>query len=466
MAAIDKKLDEARSKINWERRKEAETDPVKWINTYCIGFFLDDPPPPKGEEIIREMWCALNDKIRPYMVLQSRGSGKTSYVESVLMMAIATGVHNYCVLISQNATSAQSLLNDIFGIVLDPSPFSEDYPDLCLPFQLCNGSYRRKQSYLGVQTDIQKCASKLIFPRLKNPDGTEVKTSSACIETKGITSGIRGMKHGTKRPTCVILDDIQDDETAYSSVQVEKLLSIINKSVLNLGGKGKISVLQTATPICPDDLVEIISKDKNWKTTVFPAFIKWPKDIEENPKDGLWAQYFKIFDDENTTDSGHSKSLEFYVKNREKMDAGADVLNPNRFKKEDGHVSAIQALLEKKHQIGDSAFFSEFQMQPKRFDYVVDINPRKVFKKINIAVNKKSVPDGFLTTYLTMDLNTSYGITYNIVSFRPDSTSVVIAHNIYKCQIDQALNELQYNQTVYDKISECVKHIKTFNIKI
>lgn len=32
-------------------------------------------------------------------------------------------------------------------------------------------------------------------------------------------------------------------------------MEIINKDVLPLAGKERLSVLQTATPICPDDLV-------------------------------------------------------------------------------------------------------------------------------------------------------------------------------------------------------------------
>ena len=206
--------------------------------------------------------------------------------------------------------------------------------------------------------------------------------------------------------------------------------------------------------------------------TIFKHLInKYPKTNEnlkifEDKKNGLWSQYFKIYDEENTTDSKHSNSLAFYRQHKKEMDEGSEVLNPKRYKKSDGHISALQALMEKKHQIGDSAFFSEFQMEPKKFDYVVDITPRKIFLKNNKSVHSKTIPDGFLTTYLTMDLNTSYGITYNIVTYKPDSTCIVICHEIYKCQIDQALNELQYNQAVYNKISECIKHIQKFNIKI
>ena len=78
---------------------------MKWVNTYCVGVFLDDPPPPRGEEILCEMGRAIIDS-RPYMILQARGSGKTSYLESIIMYALSTGVRKFPVIVSQNARSA------------------------------------------------------------------------------------------------------------------------------------------------------------------------------------------------------------------------------------------------------------------------------------------------------------------------------------------------------------------------
>ena len=66
-------------------------------------------------------------------------------------------------------------------------------------------------------------------------------------------------------------------------------MEIINKDVIPLAGKDRLSILQTATPICPDDLVEKIKNDPSWKTTIFPAIIKFPQRMD------LWEEYFKLF---------------------------------------------------------------------------------------------------------------------------------------------------------------------------
>ena len=149
-----------------------------------------------------------------------------------------------------------------------------------------------------------------MFARLKDDEGKDLPTSGSIITVRGISSGLRGMKHGTLRPSLVLLDDLQTSETAESPEQVEKLMTLIKKDVMNLGGKERLSILQTATPICPDDLVEKIKNDIGWKTTIFKAIEKYPNDCKK--KDGLWSQYFKLWDAEQITGSGHEESLKFY----------------------------------------------------------------------------------------------------------------------------------------------------------
>lgn len=51
-ASIDEKLDEAFSKIDWQRRKAAEQSLVKWVQAYCVPLLLQDPPSAKGNEVL------------------------------------------------------------------------------------------------------------------------------------------------------------------------------------------------------------------------------------------------------------------------------------------------------------------------------------------------------------------------------------------------------------------------------
>lgn len=118
---------------------------------------------------------------------------------------------------------------------------------------------------------------------------------------------------------------------------------MIQKDIVPLAGKQRLSILQTFTPIVADDLVDKIKNDKSWTTTLWPAIISFPDNI------GLWEQYFKAYDEESVSGQGHSGSLDFYRQNREEMDKGAIVFNEKRYSEEDGHISMLQKLLEIKH---------------------------------------------------------------------------------------------------------------------
>lgn len=462
-AAIDAQLDEAIANIDWERRNEAETSIEKWVQTYCLGLLLDDAPPPKGLEVLQQMSDAM-DAHTNYLICMPRGHGKSSYCECVTLHALATGLQKYVVIISNNARAASGLLQDIWRVIVEPdTPFSQDYPSLCFPFQVCNGSYRRRQLYRGQSTEIQKTANNITFARLQDDKGNELPTSSSTVMVRGISGGLRGMKHGTLRPTCILLDDLQTSETAESPEQVEKLLSLIRKDIMNLGGKERLSILQTATPICPDDLVEKLKNDISWKTTIFKAIEKFPDDLKK--KDSLWSQYFKLFDAEQITGSGHKESLEFYKQHQAQMDEGCEVFNPYRFSPKDGHISAIQKLLEIQHTIGNAAFQSEYQMSPVKHSYSIDITPSKVVAKIS-KDKLLEVPDGHVFVAGAIDLNTSYAATSILMAFKPDTTAQVIWHETFDMKIDQKLPEVAYNAAVHNKLLSICQHIKSLGVKI
>lgn len=110
--------------IDWDRRKEAETDIVKWVNTYCLGVFLEDPPPPRGEEVLRQMWNAL-DSHNNYMILMGRGSGKSVYELCTTVASISMGIQKFIVIVSNNTRASTNLLNDIWRMISNPhSPYA------------------------------------------------------------------------------------------------------------------------------------------------------------------------------------------------------------------------------------------------------------------------------------------------------------------------------------------------------
>ena len=98
-ASIDEELDKARANVDARRREEAEKGLVEWTKTYCVGILLDEPPPPRGEQILDEMERALDD-VRPYMIMMQRGGGKRCYVECAAAFALATGRRRFPVVVA------------------------------------------------------------------------------------------------------------------------------------------------------------------------------------------------------------------------------------------------------------------------------------------------------------------------------------------------------------------------------
>lgn len=139
------------------------------------------------------------------------------------------------------------------------------------------------------------------------------------------------------------------------------MLDSIKKDIIPLAGKERLSIIQTATPICQGDLVEQIQQDKTWQTTLYPAIISYPKNK------ALWDEYFTIYDGELTKENvSHQSSLNFYKEHFDEMNEGVEVFNPSRFSQKDGHISMIQKLLELEHNLGSAAFQAEYQMNPPK----------------------------------------------------------------------------------------------------
>lgn len=463
-ASIDEEMRKAFDAINWRRRKRASKSLVDFVKTYMIGLMIDDAPEVMYIQALREMESALS-QARPYNIELPRGSGKTSAAQMATIYLLATGRRKFCVVVSANHAQAQNIIRDIFRAVIEgDTAFSQDFPELALPFQLLEGSYRRRQLYKGVSTNVSKTASQITFARLKDEDGEEMPTSQSTIVCRGITSGVRGLKSGKLRPDFVLLDDLQSHESADSAEQVEKILEIIRKDVMGLAGKGKLNVLMTSTPIAPDDLCAKIEADPNWKTTKFKAVLSWPKDIIDHPDDGLWAQYFKLYDAENAEDKPHDGSREFYRQHRKAMDEGAVLFAPHRFKKEE-HLSALQALLETRHTIGAAAFSAEHQMQVQRYSFALDIQPKHVLAKM-IDLPPLVVPEGTVLTVASSDLNVSYAISTTVVAFDRDMSAHVVWHELSKCRIDSRLPETEYNNAVIRALTAVGKHLAGLGISI
>ena len=188
--------------------------------------------------------------------------------------------------------------------------------------------------------------------------------TGAIIKVAGITGRIRGMKHKradgqTVRPSLVVLDDPQTDESARSLSQCATRESILAGAVLGLAGPGKkISGIMPCTVIRPGDMADrILDRDKHpeWQGERTKMIYSFPA----NEK--LWDRYAQIRAESLRAERGLADATEFYRQHRAEMDEGAIVAWPERYNHDE--LSAIQHAMNLKLQ-DERAFWAEYQNEP------------------------------------------------------------------------------------------------------
>ena len=106
---------------------------------------------------------------------------------------------------------------------------AEDFPEVCHPIRCLDGIANRcsGQLYQGERTHIGWTAKDIVLPTIPGS-----KASGAIIKVAGITGRIRGMKFKradgqSVRPSLVVIDDPQTDESARSLSQCATRESIL-----------------------------------------------------------------------------------------------------------------------------------------------------------------------------------------------------------------------------------------------
>ncbi len=150
-----------------------------------------------------------------------RGTGKSSICESACIWAVLNGHRDFVCLIGSDEGHAMDMLDAIKTELDGNDLLLADFPEVVYPIQCLDGIANRcnGQLYQGQRTHIGWTAREVVLPTM--PDSP---ASGAIIKVAGITGRIRGMKYKrsdgkTVRPSLVVIDDPQTDESARSLSQ-------------------------------------------------------------------------------------------------------------------------------------------------------------------------------------------------------------------------------------------------------
>ncbi len=356
-----------------------------------------------------------------FAMAMPRGSGKTTICECACIWAALFGHRDFVCLIGSDEGHAMDMLDSIKTELDGNDLLLEGFPEVVYPIRCLDGIANRASGQLfgGQRTHIGWTAREIVLPTMPGSQG-----SGAIIKVAGLTGRIREMKYKradgrTVRPSLVVLDDPQTDESARSLSQCATRESILAGAVLGLAGPGKkISGIMPCTVIRPGDMADnILDRDKHpeWNGERTKMVYSFPK----NEK--LWSRYAEIRAECLRRDDGIAEATEFYRAHRDEMDQGAVVAWPERHNYDE--LSAVQHAMNLKLQ-SEAAFFAEYQNEPlpEETAGVDELTADQIAEKTS-GMRRGEIPIG--VSHLTMFVDVQASLLFYVVAGWGNSTDVV-----------------------------------------
>ena len=366
-----------------------------------------------------------------FAMAMPRGAGKSSICEVACIWAVLYGHRDFVCLIGSDEGHAMDMLESIKTELDGNDLLVEDFPEVVYPIQCLDGIANRcsGQLYNGERTHIGWTAKEIVLPTMPGSPA-----SGAIIKVAGITGRIRGMKYKradgkSVRPSLVVLDDPQTDESARSLSQCATRESILAGAVLGLGGPGrKIAGVMPCTVIRPGDMADsILNRDQHpeWNGERTKMIYAFPS----NEK--LWARYAEIRADALRRGVGIAEATEFYRRHQADMDDDAVVAWPQRYNHDE--ISALQHAMNLKLQ-DEAAFFAEYQNEPLAQDNAAeeDLTADQIVALGN-GLQRGEIP--IAASYLTMFIDVQQSLLFFVLAaWEENFTGYVVDYGTYPDQ--------------------------------
>lgn len=411
------------------RRGRADND----FRFFCESYFprlFTLPWSPDHLKIIHKIEMAVIQG-GLFAMAMPRGSGKTTLCQTAALWALLTGRQQFVFLIAATSEYAADALANLKAHLSQNPLLLDDYPEATYPIHKLDGESRRcaGQRYYGQLTHIGWGADEIVLPTIPGS-----RCSGAIVRTAGMLGNVRGAMHirpdgKSVRPTFVVIDDPQTDQSARSASQVHERLAVVNGAILNLAGPGRrISAVMPCTVIRADDMADQIldrSKHPEWQGERTRLVYAFPKNLE------LWAEYARIRADSLAAGGNGQAATDFYIQHRTAMDEGAVVAWPER--KYPHEVSAIQHAMNLRLR-NEVAFWSEYQNAPMLEESPDEglLKAGQIAQKVNgIARGVVPQPATMLTAFIDVHEHLLY---WMVCGWTGDFTGYVLDYGSYPDQ--------------------------------
>jgi hypothetical protein len=422
-----------------ERRKRLEANDEAWL----LWYFGEDsgsenPFTYEFTEQQKEMITAIRHAItrgEDQSIAASRGEGKTTYCQRMILKYTLQGVIKFAILFAATGSAAQDSLETIQTEIEFNDRLCADYPEVCVPVRALDNTPNRAhyqlvvgkrhdngQPYDPTASSFSWCGQQIYLPKVPGSP-----SKGAIIATRGLDSEVRGVSKRGKRPDVAVIDDPDTQETIRNPEQADKLEKKIDRDIAALGSQtrsiGRVMLSTIQNRKCVSFKFTDPEQKQSWKPKRFRFLVKPPDRLD------LWQEYIGL----KQTDwvKGTNKAHEFYLANREVMDAGAIVGNVNRFTA--AEVTALEFYYTQVARLGAEAVATEYDNDP-----AADENTQRqvltayhIQNNCNSDLEKREVPDGTICITRAGDVQ-KLGLHHVTIAWNEEGAGSIIDYDFFE----------------------------------
>jgi hypothetical protein len=387
------------------RREKCVQDPERFLRTYFPHQY-------------RRAFCADHKRMITAMeeiaarggrqaIAAPRKRGKSEITKGMVCKLILSEKIRFPLAVAATTDHAHKLYMDLRTKLATNDLLLADFPEVCYPIRALEGAPQRagKQHVDGFLTRIVWTATDYIsLPYVPNSPFGGVKYTYF-----GLDSAIRGINIEGDRPDFITVDDPETEESARNIEQIQKRDLLLDRGVAGLGGDDRELAILILTTIqnryCYSFRVTDRKIKPAWNGLRFGMIIKWPDRID------LWEEYVAIRHQAQTEGDQHGlKAVEFYLQNREAMDAGCEMLTDEfiPITLDNGMECVYSSLQQCWNFIANTsmaAFLTEYQNDPEPEEAIETsgLTAAKVQSRIGRTVQGQ-VPKDALCTVMGIDI--------------------------------------------------------------
>jgi phage terminase large subunit-like protein len=250
------------------RRALTECDPLLFALIYLPHHLKTVLPGQSGEGVFSfaDFHLDVCRRARPSVqpVVEVRGprdcyvaprhTGKTTWLYLLIAMwEAAHGHENFIAAFSDSATQAEIHLMTFRQELENNELLRQDFPDLCKP-----------AVKLRAKTDSDGNVKESGLS-LKDNEAMYIASSGFVFAARGVDTKTLGLKVNERRPSKLLLDDVEPDESNYSQDQVGKRLRSIIDAILPLNLRARVTIVGTV--VMPGSIIHQLVEFERYPET-------------------------------------------------------------------------------------------------------------------------------------------------------------------------------------------------------